>query len=54
MQIILNMRNEWFKYTLRLLIIVTLATLTGGIFNSLGFPETNIVVIYLLAVMLVA
>lgn len=36
------------------LIIVILATITGSVFNLLEIPETNIVVIYLLVVILVA
>ena len=38
----------------KLAAIVSAATLLGRIFTGLGFPETNIVVMYLLAVLLVA
>ena len=39
---------------LKLAAIVFVATILGKIFTGLGFPETNIVVMYLLAVLLVA
>ena len=39
---------------LKLVVIVFAATILGKIFTGLGFPETNIVVMYLLAVLLVA
>lgn len=39
---------------LKLAEIVFAATIFGKIFTGLGFPETNIVVMYLLAVLLVA
>ena len=38
----------------KLIVIVFAATVLGEIFTELGFPETNIVVMYLLAVLLVA
>ena len=39
---------------LKLAAVVFVATILGKIFTGLGFPETNIVVMYLLAVLLVA
>ncbi|MGN1276803.1 MAG: DUF4118 domain-containing protein [Floccifex sp.] len=56
----MNLLNEEKKYwlllfdTLKLLFIVCGGTLLGKLFVKMGFSETNIVVIYILAVLLVA
>ncbi|MGN0295573.1 MAG: DUF4118 domain-containing protein [Lachnospiraceae bacterium] len=50
----MNKRKEILRNMFRLAGIVAGATLLGRIFTALGFPETNIVVMYLLAVLLVA
>ena len=47
-------RKEILYSLLKLSVIVFAATILGKIFTELGFPETNIVVMYLLAVLLVA
>lgn len=47
-------KKEILKSLLKLVFIVFAATVFGKIFTKLGFPETNIVVMYLLAVLLVA
>ena len=47
-------KKEVLRNLLKLAGIVFTATLLGKIFTQLGFPETNIVVMYLLAVLLVA
>lgn len=50
----MNIKEELCKNLCELIGIVAAATLLGKIFVELGFPETNIVVMYLLAVLLVA
>ena len=50
----MNKKNEWLLDVLKLIGIVFLITVLGQIFKQYEFPETNIVVIYLLAVLLVA
>ena len=47
-------KKEILQSLLKLMVIVFAATILGKIFTELGFPETNIVVMYLLAVLLVA
>lgn len=47
-------KKEILQSLLKLVVIVFAATVLGKIFTGLGFPETNIVVMYLLAVLLVA
>lgn len=47
-------KKEILHSLLKLVAIVFAATILGKIFTQLGFPETNIVVMYLLAVLLVA
>ncbi|MCI7181206.1 MAG: DUF4118 domain-containing protein [Lachnospiraceae bacterium] len=47
-------KKEILHSLLKLVGIVFAATVLGKIFTELGFPETNIVVMYLLAVLLVA
>lgn len=47
-------KKEILQSILKLAAIVLAATILGKIFTELGFPETNIVVMYLLAVLLVA
>lgn len=47
-------KKEILQSLLKLVVIVFAATVLGKIFTRLGFPETNIVVMYLLAVLLVA
>lgn len=46
--------QEWLYDLIKLALIVCAATGLGILFTDLGFPETNIVVTYLLAVFLVA
>ena len=43
-------KKEILQSLLKLVVIVFAATVLGKIFTGLGFPETNIVVMYLLAV----
>lgn len=50
----MSKRKELWQNMLKLAGIVFTATILGKIFAGLGFPETNIVVMYLLAVLLVA
>ena len=45
---------RWIIDTAKLLAVVCGATLLGILFVKVGFPETNIVVIYIFAVLLVA
>ena len=47
-------KKEILQSLLKLVVIVFAATVLGKIFTGLGLPETNIVVMYLLAVLLVA
>ena len=47
-------KKEILQSLLKLVFIIFVATVLGKIFAGLGFPETNIVVVYLLAVLLVA
>lgn len=47
-------KKEILQSLLKLVVIVFAATVLGKVFTKLGFPETNIVVMYLLAVLLVA
>ena len=47
-------KKKILQSLLKLVTIVFAATILGKIFTELGFPETNIVVMYLLAVLLVA
>ncbi len=48
-KVILNSRKSGFRIFLALAMI-SLATLIGYLFKVLGFPETNIVIVYLLAI----
>ena len=50
----MNKVQDIFQDILKLALIVFIATLFGKVFAEVGFPETNIVVMYLLAVLLVA
>ncbi|MGM9946577.1 sensor histidine kinase [Floccifex sp.] len=50
----MNKKKEWILNLIKLLSTVFLMTLLGQLFHQLGFPETNIVVIYIFAVFLVA
>lgn len=50
----MKIKKTILQNTLKLAGIVLAATLLGEVFAALGFPETNIVVMYLLAVLLVA
>lgn len=50
----MNKQKEILRNMIRLAGIVAGATLLGRVFTALGFPETNIVVMYLLAILLVA
>ncbi|MEA5059668.1 MAG: DUF4118 domain-containing protein, partial [Candidatus Pelethousia sp.] len=49
-----NERTKIIRYTLILLIGVSLATGIGWLFRYWSFPETNIVVVYILSVVLTA
>ena len=42
------------KYSLLMVVLLFLASATGFLFRVIGFPETNIVIVYLLAVLLTA
>lgn len=51
------MKAKTKKYiwgTFELLVFIVVATFVGKFFVRVGFPETNIVVIYILAVLLTA
>ena len=50
----MNKKTDIILNLLKLIGIVATATIIGKIFELLGFPETNIVVMYLLTVLLVA
>lgn len=50
----MSKKKEILYSVLKLAVIVFMATILGKLFAKLGFPETNIVVMYLLAVLLVA
>ena len=50
----MNKRKTILDNTMKLAAIVLTDTLLGKMFSALGFPETNIVVMYLLSVLLVA
>ena len=50
----MSKKKEVLYSVLKLAVIILVATILGKLFAKLGFPETNIVVMYLLAVLLVA
>lgn len=45
---------ESFKYTLLMFLLLFLTSVLGYLFRMIGFPETNLVIVYLLAVLLTA
>ena len=50
----MNKKRETFFNIVKLVSIILVATILGKIYELLGFPETNIVVMYILTVLLVA
>ncbi|MDD5792942.1 MAG: DUF4118 domain-containing protein, partial [Erysipelotrichaceae bacterium] len=50
----MNKTNDILICIFKLILIEFSATMLGMVFANLGFPETNVVVIYLLAVLLTA
>ena len=48
-----NRRFSWMD-TAKVVLVMLLATVLGVLFAFLGFPETNIVLVYLAAVLIIA
>ena len=48
-----NRRFSWMD-TAKVVLVMLLATALGVLFAFLGFPETNIVLVYLAAVLIIA
>lgn len=52
-----NIRNEFLRYlleTIWMFFWITASTIVGYLFRYIGFPETNIVIVYLLGVLMTA
>lgn len=47
-------KRKYLRDPFLLLGVLILSTLVGGFFNRLGFHETNIVVVYIFSVLLIA